>query len=61
MPRYNFRCPKCHRELEIVKSINDETVPLCCGEDCGPIEMVQVFSPTAFILKGGGWAKDGYK
>lgn len=60
MPTHCFRCPKCHRELELVRSIKDETVPLCCSEDCGPIEMEQIITKTSFILQGGGWFKDGY-
>lgn len=60
MPTYQFRCPKCRREIEIEKSIKDDTVPLCCSEDCGAIEMEQMISRTSFVLRGTGWFKDGY-
>lgn len=60
MPSYRFECPKCRREVELNRSIKDESVPLCCGEDCGPIEMQQIIEKSSFILNGKGWFKDGY-
>lgn len=60
MPTYTFRCPKCQREMDIQRSIKDETKPFCCAEGCGDIEMEQVIGPTSFILNGNCWAKDGY-
>lgn len=60
MPRYDFSCPKCKRVVELQRSIKDETLPLCCEEGCGGIEMEQIISKTAFSLKGGGWAATGY-
>ena len=61
MPTYVYECPKCHRQVELVRSIKeDSTEPLCCEEDCGGLEMFKVIQPAAFHLKGKGWAKDGY-
>lgn len=60
MPSYRFKCPKCHREMELTRSIKDESVPLCLEENCGPIEMEQIIQPSSFILSGKGWFKDGY-
>ena len=59
MPTYTFCCQKCKDSPyeEIVKSITDDTVPLCkiCHR-----EMVHVIQPSTFILKGGAWANEGY-
>ncbi len=60
MPRYDFQCPKCKRVIEIEKSIKDDTLPLCCEENCGGIEMIQLISKSNFHLKGLGWAAEGY-
>ena len=60
MPTYQFRCPKCRREIELQRSIKDESKPLCCEDSCGGIEMEQLISTTSFILSGNGWARDGY-
>lgn len=59
MPLYDFQCPKCHKVLEISKSLDDKSLPLCCEENCG-VEMIRLLSPTSFQLKGGGWYRDGY-
>lgn len=60
MPTYEFKCPKCAKIVEIERKLKDENPVLCCAENCGDIEMVQIISRTAFKLKGSGWAADGY-
>lgn len=60
MPTYEFRCPKCNQSIEIVKSMSDESVPLCCEPDCSGIPMVQQISLSSFHLKGLGWSAEGY-
>ena len=60
MPRYDFACPKCGHRIEITKSMNDESVPLCCEDGCTAIPMVQQISLSNFHLKGLGWAAEGY-
>lgn len=61
MPRYEFECKKCKDVIELVKSINDESCPLCCKEGCDGIEMERILSvSTTFHLKGLGWAAEGY-
>lgn len=55
-----FECPKCKVRIELQRSIKDETVPLCCGDDCNAIEMEQIIVASNFHLKGLGWAAEGY-
>ena len=61
MPTYAYECPKCHAEMELVRSMTDESPgPLCCQEGCNGETMVRVLSTSSFVLKGSGWARDGY-
>jgi len=66
MPLYNYKCPTCNHEEEVLMGYNDSD-PLCphCAynpEVQGKDEiMIRQYSPTTnFILKGRGWAYDGY-
>jgi len=59
MPIYEYECKKCKHVKEIVMRIVDEpprtmVCPKCKGE------MKKIISQTSFILKGRGWADDGY-
>lgn len=69
MPTYVYECPTCKDRVELVQKF-DEKAPTCekcehhpvgCPDGCsnGP-DMVKVIVPSTFILKGSGWAKDGY-
>lgn len=61
MPRYDFFCQKCGHEVEVTKSIHDDTKPMCCEPGCdGHQEMEQLIRGTSFALKGLGWAAEGY-
>lgn len=62
MPTYEYVCKKCGSTVELIRSITDESPgPLCCSENCNAEPMVRQISATSFVLKGSGWAKDGYK
>ena len=58
---YEFKCTnkKCNRIVE--RKLHFYNLPhiIYCSE-CGSLMEIQI-SKTNFILKGGGWAKDGYK
>ena len=60
MPTYEYRCPKCHRQIELVHGMNEKMSPLCLSDECGELTMERIISPSTFILRGSGWAKDGY-
>lgn len=62
MPTYVYECPKCHKSTELIQSFKEKKAPLCMEPGCdGQIEMESIISSTSFILKGSGWARDGYK
>ena len=74
MPIYVFECEHCGANKEVMRSFSAmEEIELCekctvtetVGEEVGEVRpsMKRVSFPGkhAFILKGRGWAKDGYK
>lgn len=65
MPTYVYECPHCKRVKEIihsVKELEERTVvcEACIPKKHGCFKMKRIVAPTSFILKGQGWAKDGY-
>ena len=56
MPLYEYQCPACRREQELLLRI-DHLTPCCpaCHK-----KMRRKISRTNFALRGGGWARDGY-
>jgi len=60
MPTYVYECSNCKQRIELVQKITEKTAPLCMDERCSLREMDTVIVPFTFVLKGSGWAKDGY-
>jgi len=62
MPTYVYSCKECG-EFEAEHSINVvlEECPTCkkSGKTSDPPK--RLISQTSFVLKGGGWASEGYK
>jgi len=60
MPTYVYRCKSCGYQVELVQKISEMKAPQCdkCSEE-QPMETM--LCATSFVLKGPGWAKDGYK
>jgi len=58
MPIYEYRCPVCGHELELLQKFKDP--PPKCDKCKDEPEMDKKVSSTSFSLKGGGWASDGY-
>jgi len=56
MPLYEFACLDCKRIIEKLQKFEDPE-PNC--DKCGQ-QMFRIISSTSFVLKGGGWYKDGY-
>jgi putative FmdB family regulatory protein len=58
LPRYDYKCKKCHRTFEVAHGIND-TIESC--EECGG-EVRRVFHPVGIVFKGSGfYATDSKK
>ena len=56
MPVYDYECPHCKKTTEVVRKMSDTSKVFC---KCGTV-MQRLISRTHFVLRGGGWAKDGY-
>ena len=56
MPLFEFKCEPCDIKIELIQKAGDHP-PLCCK--CMG-RMAKQVSRSSFILKGGGWYKDGY-
>lgn len=64
MPTYVYECPECKKTVDMYRSVEDrDNHNLVCNCVRGKLmqpKLVRIIAPTAFILKGPGWAKDGY-
>ncbi len=58
MPIYEYRCDACESTFEVMARIT-EAPPESC-ESCGNGPVHKLISQTSFVLKGSGWASDGY-
>ncbi len=58
MPIYEYACPTCGKEFEVLQRFSDEPVRVC--PTCGADQVRKKISATSFVLKGGGWYKDHY-
>ena len=58
MPHYDYRCLSCGDIFEEFKSIKDADEEQKCPV-CGEVSR-RLISGGNFILKGDGWASDGY-
>jgi len=57
MPIYEYLCTKCRQHTEVMQRMSDPPLtkcPSCSGK------LRKLVSNTSFVLKGGGWYKDGY-
>jgi len=57
MPIYEYQCSKCNRVTEKLQGFSDpplKTCPHCRGR------VRKLVSNSSFVLKGGGWYRDGY-
>lgn len=57
MPLYEYGCTQCGKQTEVMQKISDAPLTQC--PDCGGT-VERLISQTSFVLKGGGWYKDGY-
>jgi putative FmdB family regulatory protein len=52
MPKYDYSCNTCGTTLEVTRSFDEESSPMCAG--CNST-MVRMWAATPTIFRGGGW------
>jgi putative FmdB family regulatory protein len=58
MPIYEYRCNGCGEVFEVIRKFSDKPLKKCIL--CGVDKVEKLISQSSFVLKGGGWHKDGY-
>lgn len=58
MPTYSYECENCGHQMDCLQKMADEPFKNC--PFCGKNQLVRVIGARYFVLKGGGWYKDGY-
>lgn len=58
MPTYEYRCNSCEEITEIFHGMNEEPRKVC--PECGENALTRIIGTPDWILKGQGWARDGY-
>lgn len=59
MPFYEYSCPRCGSEKEVLHGINAKPEILC--DACDGEVMQRLVSAAGFRLKGGGWYETDFK
>jgi putative FmdB family regulatory protein len=59
MPTYVYECEAGHR-FEVDQKMSDDPVQTCQHESLCLRPCKRIIVGTSFVLKGSGWAKDGY-
>ena len=58
---YEYRCKVCGCDVEIKQGILEDPVRVLYCPFCERIKPVKrLISRSSFVLRGKGWAKDGY-
>jgi len=61
MPMFEYKCPKCGIKFErLLRSSERDEPQACPDKKCGEKKTKKLISQSSFMLKGGGWASDGY-
>lgn len=60
MSTYEYECVKCKKTFEAEQKISDPPLTKCATKGCKGKPKRLIAGASAFVLKGGGWAKDGY-
>ena len=59
MPFYEYECPSCHRQTEVMQKISDKPLKKC--PSCGKAGFKRLISAPVFRLKGSGWYETDFK
>jgi putative FmdB family regulatory protein len=60
MPRYQFRCPKCHALVTLTRSVAERNAPAICPMAVCAAVLERLPAAPAFTLKGPGFYKTDY-
>ena len=60
MPTYEYECPKCKAAFVADPKISDPPLKTCPTKRCQGEPRRLISGTGSFVLKGGGWYKDGY-
>ena len=59
MPFYEYQCPHCGYDEEVLQHINDKPLTKC--PSCGKKGLKKLMSAPVFRLKGSGWYETDFK
>ena len=59
MPFYEYECPKCGYQEEVLQKITDKPLTKC--PSCGKNALRKLMSAPVFRLKGSGWYETDFK
>jgi putative FmdB family regulatory protein len=59
MPFYEYQCPHCGYDEEVLQAINDKPLKKC--PSCGKNGLKKLMSAPVFRLKGSGWYETDFK
>jgi putative FmdB family regulatory protein len=59
MPFYEYECPHCGYDEEVLQKINDKPLTKC--PSCGKKGLKKLISAPVFRLKGSGWYETDFK
>jgi putative FmdB family regulatory protein len=59
MPFYEYECPSCKRQTEVMQKISDKPLKKC--PSCGKAGLRRLISAPVFRLKGSGWYETDFK
>ena len=59
MPFYEYQCPHCGFDEEVLQKINDKPLKKC--PSCGKNGLRKLMSAPVFRLKGSGWYETDFK
>jgi len=59
MPFYEYECPHCGYDEEVLQKINDKPLTKC--PSCGKKGLRKLMSAPVFRLKGSGWYETDFK
>ena len=60
MPNYRYRCTQCAYQVDVVQKMSEKKAPEVCAQCGAKGTMDTVLFAPMYVLKGRGWARDGY-